>query len=257
MAYNPFDLNNHVALVTGGNGGIGLGMADALAQAGATLVIWGTNEQKNTKASEQLSAHGGEVVAELVDVSDPDAVAAGVQRIVEKYQRLDSAFANSGISGGGAASMFEIDPKKYRRVMEVNLDGVFYTFRETARQMMQQPEGGSLIGVASVAAIEGAARAQHYAASKGGVISMVKATAVELARHKIRCNAILPGWIRSEMTQAAQDNEVFNDKVIPRVPMKRWGNPEDFGGIAVYLASSASRYHTGTTSVVDGGYTIF
>ena len=117
--------------------------------------------------------------------------------------------------------------------------------------------GGSLMVTASMAAVEGAARNQAYAATKGGVISMVKATAVELARYGIRANSILPGWIATDMTSNAQGDDKFEENVIKRVPVRRWGKPEDFGGIAVYLASDASSFHTGDTLLVDGGYSIF
>ena len=250
------NLSDSTVLVTGGNGGIGLGMAEAMAQAGANLVIWGTNPDKNAAAAEQLERAGNRVLTEIVDVSSAEQVKAGIARIQTDFGRLDATFANSGI-GGDASSMFDIADDNWRRVMEVNLDGVFYTLREASRVMIESGRGGSLVGVASLAAIEGAARNQHYAATKGAVISMVKAIAVELGRHRIRCNAILPGWIRSDMTLGLQDSEKFNERVISRVPIRRWGEPEDFGGVAVYLASESSRFHTGTTLIIDGGYTIF
>ncbi|MBF2753851.1 MAG: SDR family oxidoreductase [Gammaproteobacteria bacterium AqS3] len=258
MPYTPFDLTGKVALVTGGNGGIGLGMAAALARADAHVVLWGTNPEKNARALAELESLGsGKVVEKLVDVSDETAVREGIDLIAEQFGRLDAAFANAGVGGGGVRSMQEIDEETYRRVLAVNLDGVFYTFRQAARQMLTQPSGGSLVGISSVAAVDGAPRAQHYAASKGAVIAMVKGVAVEYGRKGIRCNAVLPGWIRSDMTQGAQDSEVFTEKVISRVPAGRWGEKEDFGGIAVYLASDASVYQSGSVIVVDGGYTVF
>jgi NAD(P)-dependent dehydrogenase (short-subunit alcohol dehydrogenase family) len=260
MAYQPFDLSGKVALVTGGNGGIGLGMAEALAQAGADVIIWGTNEGKNAAALERLKAHGTRVDARRVDVSDEQQVVEETERAVAQFGRLDSVIANAGI-GGGARSFSEFDTAQYRRVLAVNLDGAFWTLREAAKHMVARAgagdKGGSLIGVASTAAIEGAARNQAYAASKGGLVSMLKAIAVEHARYGVTANGILPGWIATEMTQGAQDNPTFAEKVLPRVPVRRWGEPSDFGGIAVYLASSAAVYHTGQMFVIDGGYTIF
>jgi len=145
--------------------------------------------------------------------------------------------------------------------MTVNMDGAFWTLREASKSMIKRAKagdpGGSLVGMSSLSAIEGAARNQAYAATKGGLISMIKGIAVEQARYGIRANSILPGWIATEMTEGAQDSEVFTSKVISRVPARRWGTPEDFGGIAVYLASDASRYHSGDTLIVDGGYAIF
>ena len=147
--------------------------------------------------------------------------------------------------------------EQWRRVLRVNLDGAFYTFRAAARHMMERGGDGVLVGTASLAAIEGSPRSEHYAATKGGMISMVRALAVEFARHNIRAHAILPGWIETDMTQRLTTNEKFHDRVMPRIPMRRWGRGDDFGGIAVYLMSSASRYHTGDTFVIDGGYSLF
>jgi NAD(P)-dependent dehydrogenase (short-subunit alcohol dehydrogenase family) len=260
MAYKPFDLTGKVALVTGGNGGIGLGMAEALAQSGATVVIWGTNEEKNARALAQLQGHGGKAEARRVDVSDEQQVVEETARAVSEHGRLDTVIANAGI-GGGARSFAEFGTEQYRRVLAVNLDGAFWTLREAAKHMVERANGGdpggSLIGVASTAAIEGAARNQAYAASKGGLVSMLKAIAVEHARYGIIANGILPGWIATDMTQGAQDNPTFAQKVLPRVPVRRWGEPSDFGGIAVYLSSPAAVYHTGQMFVIDGGYTIF
>ena len=260
MAYKPFDLTGKVALVTGGNGGIGLGMAEALAQAGASVVIWGTNADKNARAEARLQQHGGKVAARRVDVSDEAQVVEEMQRAVADFGRLDTVVANAGI-GRGARSFSEFDTETYRKVLAVNLDGAFWTLREAAKHMVERAnagdKGGSLVGVASTAAIEGAARNQAYAASKGGLVSMLKAIAVEHARYGIRANGILPGWIATDMTEQAQNNPTFAEKVLPRVPVRRWGEPEDFGAIAVYLASDASAYHTGQMLVIDGGYTIF
>jgi NAD(P)-dependent dehydrogenase (short-subunit alcohol dehydrogenase family) len=147
--------------------------------------------------------------------------------------------------------------EEWRRVLKVNLDGAFFTFRAAARHMVERAGGGVLVGTASLAAIEGAARSEHYAATKGGLISMIRALAVEFARNGIRANAVLPGWIDTAMTEKALNWDKFRDKVLPRVPMRRWGKPEDFGAIAVYLVSDASSYHTGDTFLIDGGYSLF
>ena len=261
MAYKPFDLTGKVALITGGNGGIGLGFADALAQAGANIAIWGTNEKKNADAKAQLEKHGVKVETWRIDVASEDEVVQGMVDTASKMGRIDSVFANAGI-GRGARSFLDIKAEDYRKVLSVNLDGVFWTFREGARHMVERAKngdtsGGSLVGVASLAALHGAARNQHYAATKGAVISMVRATAVEFARYGIRANAILPGWIATDMTEGGQNNPKFTENVISRVPMKRWGQPEDFGGVAVYLTSSASSFHTGDSFLIDGAYAIF
>jgi NAD(P)-dependent dehydrogenase (short-subunit alcohol dehydrogenase family) len=260
MAYQPFDLTGRVALVTGGNRGIGLGMASALAQAGADIVIWGSNAERNQAAEAELLKFGTRVKAQVVDVSQEDQVREGMDEAVAAMGRVDSVFANAGV-GYGAPSFVEMKTEIYRKTLAVNLDGVFFTFREACRHMVERAKGGdpggSIVGIASLAAIEGAARNQAYAATKGAVISMMKSVAVEHARYGVRANAILPGWIATDMTQGAQDNPAFADKVIPRVPARRWGEPADFGGIAVYLASGASSYHSGDTFVIDGAYSIF
>jgi NAD(P)-dependent dehydrogenase (short-subunit alcohol dehydrogenase family) len=256
--YKPFDLTGKVALVTGGNSGIGLGMARAVAEAGADVAIWGTNPAKNASAQADLAKIGRKVVALECDVSDEKAVEAAFAETVRQLGRVDGCFANAGISGrGGSASFFEMSADEWRRVLKVNLDGAFFTFRAAARHMVERGGGGALVGTASLAAIEGAARNEHYAATKGGLISMIKALAVEFARHGVRANAILPGWIETDMTASAIGNEKFAKNVLPRIPTRRWGSGEDFGGIAVYLMSSASSYHTGDTFLIDGGYAVF
>ncbi|HSV04610.1 MAG TPA: SDR family oxidoreductase [Phenylobacterium sp.] len=260
MAYKPFDLTGKVALVTGGNSGIGLGMAEALAQAGADVVIWGTNPQKNADAEAKLKAHGRQVLVQQIDVSDERQVAEGMREAVSNMGRVDTVIANAGV-GGGARSFAEFSTETYRRVLSVNLDGVFFTFREACKHIVERAEtgdrGGSLIVTSSLSAIDGAARNEAYAATKGAVISMIRAIAVEHARYGVRANAVLPGWIATDMTQGAQGNEKFTEQVIRRVPFRRWGEPQDFGGIAVYLASDASSFHTGDSFLIDGGYAIF
>ena len=260
MTKNLFDLTGKVALVTGGNGGIGIGMAEGLAQHGASVIIWGTNEEKNAKALERLQVTGSEIRTAKVDVSDENAVKAAMDNIIGEFGRIDQAIANAGISIS-RKDLFDISIEDFHRIEGVNVHGVLFTLREAARHMIERAkegdDGGSLVGIASTAAIHGAARNEHYAATKGAVVTMCRAMAVELARHRITVNSICPGWIRSEMTENAQGWDKFNDNVISRVPMKGWGDGEDFAGIAVYLASEASRYHTGDTMVIDGAYTIY
>jgi NAD(P)-dependent dehydrogenase (short-subunit alcohol dehydrogenase family) len=260
MAYKPFDLTGKVALVTGGNGGIGFGMVEALAQAGADVVIWGSNAQKNAAAEEKLKATGVRVLTQVVNVADENAVDAAFVEAVSKMGRVDTVIANAGI-GGGARSFAEFPTETYRKVLSVNLDGVFFTLRAACRHMVERANagdpGGSLVAISSLSALDGAARNQAYAATKGALIPMIRATAVEHARYGVRANVILPGWIATDMTAGAQDNDKFNDQVIRRVPMRRWGKPEDFGGMAVYFASDASSFHTGDNILIDGGYAIF
>ena len=261
MAYRPFDLTGKVALVTGGNGGIGFGMVEALAQAGADVVIWGSNGKKNAAAAEALKDVGVRVLTQVVDVADEAAVREGMAEAVRQMGRIDTVVANAGI-GGGASSFAEFPTETYRRVLAVNLDGVFFTFREACKHMVARADGGdkaggSLVVISSLSAYDGAPRNEAYAATKGAVISMIRAIAVEHARYGVRANAVLPGWIATDMTAGAQGNDKFNDAVIRRVPVRRWGQPADFGGIAVYLASDASAFHTGDSFLIDGGYGIF
>lgn len=257
MAYKGFDLTGKVALVTGGNGGIGLGMADAMAEAGAGICIWGTNPKKSEAAVAQLKKHGGKVHSQIVDVGDEKQVQDAFAETVKVMGHVDNCVANAGVSGRGKGSILEMDYEEWRRVLRVNLDGVFFTFRAAARHMVERGKGGSLVAMASTAAIEGAARSSHYGASKGGVTAMVRALAVELARYKITVNSILPGWIETEMTANAVANPKFAGSVLPRIPERRWGTGADFGPIAVYLASGATGYTTGRDFVIDGGYTLF
>ncbi|MBM3642820.1 MAG: SDR family oxidoreductase [Alphaproteobacteria bacterium] len=257
MAYKGFDLTGKVSLVTGGNGGIGLGMAEALAEAGADVCIWGTNPAKNAAAVEKLKRFGRKVHAQIVDVGDEAQVDAGFAETVRVLGKVDNCVANSGVSGRGKGAILEMTADEWRRVMRVNLDGVFFTFRAAVRHMAPRGQGGSLVAMASTAAVEGAARSSHYGASKGGVCAMVRALAVELARYNITANSILPGWIETEMTANAFGNPKFAANVMPRIPERRWGVGSDFGPIAVYLASDATRYTTGRDFVIDGGYTLF
>jgi NAD(P)-dependent dehydrogenase (short-subunit alcohol dehydrogenase family) len=256
MTYKPFDLTGKVALVTGGNGGIGFGMVEAMAQAGADIVIWGSNPKKNADAEAKLAPLGVRVLTQVVDVSDEHAVAAGMVEAVNKMGRVDTVIANAGI-GMGAPSFSEFSTETYRKVLAVNLDGVFFTFREACKHMITRPGGGSLVAISSLSALDGAPRNEAYAATKGALIPMVRAIAVEHARYGVRANCILPGWIATDMTAGAQGNDKFNDNVIKRVPMRRWGEPKDFGGMAVYFASDASSFHTGDSVLIDGGYGVF
>jgi hypothetical protein len=256
MAFRPFDLSGKVALVTGGNSGIGLGYANGLAAAGAAVCIWGTNEDKNARAVATLGEHGVEVAALRCDVGDADEVARCFTETVERFGRVDACFANAGIGGSGTR-FTEITLEEWRRVFRVNMEGVFSTLQQATRHMVERGGGGSLVVTSSLASIFGAPRGEHYSATKGGVNAMIRGLAVEHARHGIRANAILPGWIHTAMTDGKIQTEAFESKVLVRVPMRRWGTPEDFSGLAVYLASDASAYHTGDCFIIDGGYACF
>lgn len=260
MPYAPFDLSEKTVLITGGNSGIGLGMAEACAEAGASVVIWGTNPDKNAAAEEILLSKGGSAKAILCNVADEAETAEKFAETLDFLGHVDACFANAGVSSNRRATkdgFAGMTTEEWRRVLDVNLDGVFFTLRAAAKHMVERGHGGSLAVTSSLAAIMGQARGQHYGATKGAVIAMSRALAVEYGKQGIRSNAILPGWIESPMTHNTLNWDRFQDAVLPRVPAGRWGEKADFGGIAVYLVSDASRYHSGDTFVIDGAYSLF
>ncbi len=255
MPFTPFDLTGKVSLITGGNGGIGLGMALGMAQAGSDICIWGTNLEKNKFAQKTIQDTGVQCLAIQCDVSDEEQVEESFSQTISHFGKVDSCFANAG--AGGGAPFHEYPTDLWKKVMGINLDGTFYTFRAAARHMIERGEGGRLIGTSSTSAIHGAPRSEAYAATKGAMLSMTRGLAVELARYHITANTIVPGWIHTAMTEPRVGDEKFEDRVMKRVPARRWGQPEDFAGLAVYLASDASSYQTGEEFIVDGGYTRF
>ena len=222
------------------------------------MCIWGTNVQKNEVALKKIQSYGVKAIALQCDVGDEAQVEKRFAETVAALGPVHACFANAGVSGRAEVKSFtDMSTEEWKRVTRVNLDGAFYTLRAAARHMVGHGKGGALVGTASLAAISGQPRGEHYAATKGGLISMIRALAVEFARNGIRANAVLPGWIETAMTEKALNWDKFRDKVLPRVPARRWGKPEDFGAIAVYLVSDASSYHTGDTFLIDGGYSLF
>jgi len=258
MTTDLFDLSGKVALVTGGNGGIGLGMATAVATAGANVAVWGTNPDKNAAAKEQLSGIGIEAESYVCNVADAADVNRAMAATLARFGRIDACFSNAGVTGRGAKSFLDITPDDWRRVMSVNLDGAFHTYQAVLRHMVERAgkgdQGGRLVAISSLASVSGPPRNEHYAASKGALNAMTFALAVEFARYGVTANAILPGWIETGMTENLMANEKFSAAAGARIPMRRWGKPDDFGGIAVYLMSDASAYHTGQLIQIDGGY---
>ncbi|MFN2425816.1 MAG: SDR family oxidoreductase [Candidatus Binatia bacterium] len=250
-----FNLTGHVALITGGNGGIGLGMARGLAAAGAAIAVWGRNVDKNESAVAELAALGCNAHAFAVDVTNEEQVVSAMTATVERFGRVDSCFANAGV--GKAVAFTEMTIADWTSVVDINLVGAFLSFREAARHMITRGGGGKLVGIASIGSIHGMPRQAQYSASKAGLGALVRSLAVELARHGIQANTILPGWIETDMTEGARAWDKLRETVVQRTPARRWGTPADFEGIAVYLASRASDFHTGDTIRVDGGYAIF
>lgn len=259
MTNKLFDLSGKVALITGGNSGIGLGFAEGVAKQGADVCIWGRNTEKNAAVAEQLSEFGTKIHSIQCDVAAEEQVEHAFAETLEVFGRVDSCFANSGVAKSGRFE--EFTTADWRHVMDVNLDGLFYTFRAAAKHMKQRAEagdpGGRLIGTSSLGALMGMARVEAYAASKGAVISMMQALAVEYARYGVTANAVLPGHIETAMTQDNYANEKFANAILPRIPVRRWGDRSDFEGIAAYLMSDASRYHTGDSLLIDGGFFLY
>jgi NAD(P)-dependent dehydrogenase (short-subunit alcohol dehydrogenase family) len=256
-----FDLAGRVAVITGGNGGIGLGIAQALVAAGCNVSIWGRNAEKNRSAATTMAGSPGKVDTRICDVSDRASVNAAMKSTLDTFGRVDGCFANAGIGGGGRRAFIDRTEEEWRTMFATNLDGVFHAFQAAARHMTERAEAGDrfgrLVATSSLASLFGTARNEHYAATKAAINALVRALAVELARQGVTANAILPGWIKSEMTAGIMANEKFVANVMPRIPVRRFGEPEDFGGIAVYLMSKASSYHTADCFVIDGGYTAF
>jgi NAD(P)-dependent dehydrogenase (short-subunit alcohol dehydrogenase family) len=255
-----FDLTGRVAVVTGGNGGIGLGIAQALASSGCNVSIWGRNADKN-KAAATMAGGPGEVESRVCDVTSSASVNEAMKATLDAFGRVDGCFANAGIGGGGRRAFIERTEEDWRTMFATNLDGVFHVFQAAARHMTDRANAGDkfgrLVATSSLASLFGTARNEHYAATKAALNALCRALAVELARYGVTANAILPGWIKSDMTAKIMADDKFVSNVMPRIPMRRFGEPSDFGGIAVYLMSKASSYHTADCFVIDGGYTAF
>jgi len=250
------DLSGRVFVVTGGNGGIGLGMAEGIVMAGGSIAIWGRKEAKNAAAVARLEELGGRAESFVCDVSDEDQVIETMDRSIDALGRIDGLFANAGRSAR-PSSFEDLSLEQWRAVLDVNLDGVFLTLREAARRLITQGEGGSLVAVSSTSAIHGAPQGISYGTAKTAVNGLVRALAVALARHKIRVNSLLPGWTKTELATAAFENEHFREVTTKRTPARRWADPSEFRTVGAFLADPLQTFHTGQLMTVDGGYTIF
>jgi NAD(P)-dependent dehydrogenase (short-subunit alcohol dehydrogenase family) len=247
-----FDLFGHVALVTGGNTGLGLGMARGLVRAGASVAIWGRNADRNAKACAELEALGGQAAGLICDVTDPDSIAAAMAQTLDRFGRLDSCFANAGGSGVRGPSL-ELPADAWRETMELNFTSVVCTFQAAAKAMLGQGRG-RLVATSSIAALLGVPGG-GYSASKAAVSGVVRSLAVELATAGITVNAILPGYI--ETTMSLDTPQAFRDACLRRTPSGKLGTIDDMAGIAVFLASAESQLLTGQSIVLDGGQSIF
>jgi 2-deoxy-D-gluconate 3-dehydrogenase len=247
-----FDLTGRVAIITGGNQGIGLGIAKGLAGAGATVVIAGRRAEANAQAARQIEAEGGRAIAIEADVEQEASCRALCARAVERLGRLDVLVNNAGIARRKQPQ--DLTRAEWQAVIDVNLSGAF-SCAQAAYPEMMKVGGGKIINIGSMLSIFGVAYAVAYAASKGGIVQMTKAMASAWAKDNIQVNAILPGWIDTELTQSArQQVPGLHERILARTPAGRWGRPDDFAGIAVFLASAASDFVTGAAIPVDGGY---
>lgn len=252
------NLSGHVSLITGGNAGIGYGLATGLLTAGADVAIVGRNPAKTDLAAKTLGGRfsGRRVVGIVCDVGEDTQVDATLAEAVERLGKVDSCFANAGISHSTRVA-WELSTEDWRRIMAVNLDGAFFTLRAAARHMVERGEGGALIAVSSTSAIHGSPNQPHYAAAKTALLGLVRSFAVGLARHKVRVNALLPGWTDTDLLNSARGNQKFVENTTYRTPVRRWADPSEFGAPATFLADPTITFHTGDTIVMDGGYTIF
>jgi len=250
------NLSGKVFIVTGGNGGIGLGLAEGIVGAGGSVAVWGRNEEKNAAAVDRLVAMGGMAEAFVCDVSKEIEVIEAMDSTISALGRLDGLFANAG-HGGVGKPFVDLEFEEWRSVMAVNLDGVFLTLREGARRPIAQGDGGSLVTVSSTSAIHGAAGNEAYGASKTALNGLMRALAVALARYGIRVNSLLPGWTVTELASGGYENTAFREVTTKRTPVRRWAEPNEFREIGAFLADPTLSYHTGQELVVDGGYTVF
>ena len=254
MQTSSFDLSGKVAIVTGGNGGIGLGMARGLARAGASIIIAGRNKTKSDEAVRDVEALGAKALAFAVDVTDKTAVADMVEATLKAFGRLDILINNAGMSVRDPAHKLSLDD--WHTVIDTNLTSAFICSK-AVYPAMKQIGGGKIINIGSMMSIFGASFAPAYAASKGGIVQFTKSIALSWAVDNIQANAILPGWIDTALTKNAREQiPGLNENVLNRTPAKRWGNIDDMAGTAVFFASSASDFVTGTAIPVDGGYSV-
>src|SRR5689334_4562798 len=247
-----FDLQNKVAVITGGNGGIGFGMAQGLATAGARIVIAARNAAKSAAAVELLNTSGGRSLAIQVDVTDESSVDRLFEQTLTRCGSVDILINNAGINIRKPVNSLALD--EWQQVVATNLDSAFLCCR-AAYPHLKSAGGGKIINIGSMLSIFGAGFAPAYGASKGGIVQLTKSLASAWAADNIQVNAVLPGWVNTDLTRTARvEVEGLHDRVLERTPARRWGEAADFAGIAVFLASAASNFITGVAIPVDGGY---
>jgi len=249
-----FDLSGKVAIVTGGNGGIGLGMAEGLAAAGAAIVVAARNREKSEAAVAQLAALGASSTFIALDVADPASCRALVRETVERFGRLDILVNNAGMSVRKPPQDLAVE--EWHQVLDTNLTGALVCCQAAYPEMKRQG-GGKIINIGSMFALFGAAYAVAYSASKGGLVQLTKSLATAWAADNIQVNAVLPGWIDTELTRDARQQVAgLHERVLRRTPAGRWGVPDDLAGVAVFLAAAASDFVTGAAIPVDGGFAV-
>jgi 2-dehydro-3-deoxy-D-gluconate 5-dehydrogenase len=254
MKARLFDLDGKVAIVTGGNGGIGLGMAGGLAAAGADIAVVGRNAAKSAAAVAEIEQQGAKAIFVSADVTDKAAVAEMVERTVREFGRIDILVNNAGINIRKSPHALDLD--EWESVIRTNLTSAFLC-SQAVYPAMKAAGGGKIINIGSMMSIFGASFAPAYAASKGGIVQFTRSCAVAWAADNIQVNAILPGWIDTDLTRRAREQiDGLHDRVLSRTPAARWGAIADFAGIAVFLSSSASDFVTGSAIPVDGGFSI-
>ena len=249
-----FRLDGRVAVVTGGNGGIGLGIAAALGAAGASIAVWARNRDKTAGAVARLGDAGVRAVGIGCDVTHEDDVRLATAGTVERLGRLDICVANAGVPQ--RSPFLETTLDAWNQGLASNLSGTFLCFREAGLRMVAGGEGGALIAVSSVASRHGAPLMPTYAAAKAGLGGLVRSIATELAPRHIRCNLLVPGFTHNDRLRPGTIDSEFDGEVLASIPAGRWGTPEDIGAAAVYLADPSLSYHTGAEVVVDGAYSI-
>jgi 2-deoxy-D-gluconate 3-dehydrogenase len=249
-----FDLGGRVAIVTGGNGGIGLGIAKGLAQAGASIVVAGRNAKKSEQAVKELAAIGAKAAAIAVDVTQETDCRAMVTETVRRFGGIDILVNNAGTNVRKQPQ--DYTAAEWHMLLDTNLTSAFFC-AQAAYPELQKRGAGKIINIGSMMSIFGASFTAPYAAAKGGIVQMTKALATAWARDKIQVNAILPGWIDTDLTRRGRaEVPGLHERVMARTPAGRWGTPDDHAGIAVFLASAASDFVTGTAIAVDGGYSV-
>lgn len=255
MTKGLFDLSGKVAVITGGNSGIGLGFARGIAKQGGAISIWARSVEKMAQAKAELEGYGVKVTTLPVDVSSEEQVIAAFEQVMKEHGRIDCVIANAGLPPT-SRSLLDMSTEQWHGLLAINMHGAFYTLREGARHMVKRAEagepGGSLIFCGSGSMFQGLPGKENYAAAKAGIGAVIRCMAVEFAKYGIRANTVAPGYIKTEMMGPLDEMSPVDKYMVAKIPAARPGYAADFEGIAAYLASDASSFHTGDTIVIDG-----